>query len=99
MHAGTSGASRKTEGRLPGGGHVYLSPLEHGRGEAAHGRSRLQIEVPYHGPALPPTKEVNATDVNAAAEQCHGASGTEAASTDIIRPDAKFYVMYAGGRF
>ena len=25
------------------GEHVYLAPLEHGRGEAAHGRLRLQM--------------------------------------------------------
>ena len=93
MHAGTSGGSGKTEGRLPGGGHVYLAPLEHSRGEAVHGRLRLQMEVPYHGPTLPPTKEADATAVDAAAEQCHDASGTEAASTDIIRPDAKFCAM------
>ena len=62
IHAGTSGGSEEIEGRLPGGEHVDLAPLEHGRGEAAHGRSRLQMKVPEHGPTLPPTKEAGIND-------------------------------------
>ena len=91
MHAGTSGGSGKIEGRMPGGGHVDLAPLEHGHGVAVHGRLRLQMKVLEHGPTLPPTKEADATAVNTATEKCHGASGMEAASTDIIRP--KYQIM------
>ena len=53
------------------------------------------MKVPEHGPTFPPTKEADAPAVNTAAGKCHGASGTEAASTDIIRPDAQFCPMYA----
>lgn len=81
------------------GEHVDLAPLERGRGEAAHDRSRLQMKVPKHSPNLPPTKEEDKTSVDTSAEKCHGAGGTEAASTDIIRPDHKFCTMYAGCRF
>ena len=48
---------------------------------------------------MPPTEEADATAVNTDAEKCHGASGTEAASTDIICPNAKFCPMYASCRF
>ena len=41
-----------------------------------------------------PTEEAGATAVNTAAEKFHGASGEEAASTDIIQPNAKFCPMY-----
>ena len=35
------------------------------------------------------------TAVNTATGKCHGASGTEASRTDIIRPNTKFCTMYA----
>ena len=65
------------------------SSLEHERGEVAHDRLCLQVQVPEHFVGTPTTEEADNVRIHLRAEQGHSPRGSKAAGADIGRVNAQ----------
>jgi hypothetical protein len=62
---------------------ALVSFIEHVGGIIANNELCLEIEVPHHGVAVPPTHHMDVAAVSSAMEQGHGTSFPQGASTNL----------------
>ena len=84
---------KKKEG-LVHGHHVAVGQqrelcIQHSGCETAHDRLGLNMEVPKHLVRSPAADKTDDVGVNLGAKECHGASSTKRAGTDVGREEAE----------
>ena len=79
------------------GVEAIVAALQHFVSKTRHDWLGLQVEVPKHCVALPVADEFDGVGVNITIEQCHGATCSKGASTDVIRTVTVGGAMDCGG--